>query len=220
MTVHPRWRGEQQVLKSFLVSLGGSSPLARGTGLALFTAHNLARFIPAGAGNSRASSVARSPSAVHPRWRGEQHNRAITDRLAFGSSPLARGTAKFVILLRIFRRFIPAGAGNSGRRRHHSRHSAVHPRWRGEQAVRVDARLHRQRFIPAGAGNRPDLPGQRANSAVHPRWRGEQVRVAPVAADHHGSSPLARGTDGPIPGRSQFGRFIPAGAGNSCAAAV
>ena len=74
--------------------------------------------------------------------------------------------------------------------------------------------LQKKRFIPAGAGNRAQTTDKPGGHAVHPRWRGEQVRFAPVAADHHGSSPLARGTVYVADMRAVVFRFIPAGAGN------
>ena len=96
-----------------------------------------------------------------------------------------------------------------------SKRMAVHPRWRGEQAIclsEVTARrgssplargtvarravfLGGQRFIPAGAGN----SGQERKHG----------------ADHCGSSPLARGTVAHRTTKHSSVRFIPAGAGNS-----
>ena len=53
-----------------------------------------------------------------------------------GSSPLARGTGPHQAAARAGIRFIPAGAGNSANWNLLSMSSTVHPRWRGEQALR------------------------------------------------------------------------------------
>ena len=152
------------------------------------------RFIPAGAGNSRAAANRRAAKPVHPRWRGEQ---------AADYRPPHR-----------LPRFIPAGAGNSETADTKSRTSSVHPRWRGEQC-NTDKHLNSlvgssplargtvnlrgnhvlsARFIPAGAGNSADCFASVDFATVHPRWRGEQTAIC----------------------LSRFNqvRFIPAGAGN------
>ncbi len=91
MVVYSRWCGE---LISDIQHCGakrGLSPLARGTLISLAIINRLTRFIPAGAGNSRArgdsgractvypagagnSRVCSAPcstNSVYPRWRGE-----------------------------------------------------------------------------------------------------------------------------------------------------
>ena len=110
---------------------------------------------------------------VYPRWRGELIVH-INNRGEFnGLSPLARGTHYGPGKKRAGGRFIPAGAGNSGRLALQPAPAAVYPRWRGELKLagnlfrgesglsplargtlreRIAARL-RKRFIPAGAGN-------------------------------------------------------------------
>ena len=55
---------------------------------------------------------------------------------------------------------------------------------------------------------------------VYPRWRGELSRAFSVLSGLNGLSPLARGT---LQSRIMIlrrSRFIPAGAGNSCAAVL
>ena len=91
----------------------GLSPLARGTP-ALFAALSLvARFIPAGAGNTVDGEFFIAGAPVYPRWRGE-HDRlrhlAVADQ---GLSPLARGTQRLFPAQTLRIRFIPAGAGNT-----------------------------------------------------------------------------------------------------------
>ncbi len=193
----------------------GSSPLARGTRLGQCRRCGRTRFIPAGAGNTRAWWCRSGHRAVHPRWRGEHDTRAAN----------ARHTI----------RFIPAGAGNTGRAGHSRCRRPVHPRWRGEhpqseaphrhtcgssplaRGTRGSARdaLPSGRFIPAGAGNTSTWRAETALGSVHPRWRGEHARSLPASASQRGSSPLARGTRLGVDDANPIVRFIPAGAGNT-----
>ena len=73
---------------------------------------------------------------VYPRWRGEHSLEANNQRVEIGLSPLARGTLFVNCVCHGLQRFIPAGAGNTERRR-----------------LAGFAR----RFIPAGAGNTPHV---------------------------------------------------------------
>ncbi len=90
--VYPRWRGELAALFSLKTIKLGLSPLARGTLISLAIINRLTRFIPAGAGNSRARGDSGRACTVYPRWRGELAGmlRSVFDKL--GLSPLARGT--------------------------------------------------------------------------------------------------------------------------------
>ena len=193
-TVHPRWRGEQ---RSSSVASGmdsGSSPLARGTADPEGAQRGDRRFIPAGAGNSTTALLRKSWLTVHPRWRGEQVLAKASRSSLPGSSPLARGTGRFVKWNEPPTRFIPAGAGNRLLEALEGLAEAVHPRWRGEQGTfdtengwlggssplargtgeQNAGRDSGGRFIPAGAGNRLGDGCGLAMGAVHPRWRGEQ----------------------------------------------
>ena len=91
--VHPRWRGEHGTALADWIRDRGSSPLARGTHAGNGAARAGYRFIPAGAGNTRADSMTEPNSSVHPRWRGEH---------------VAEPVAELHVV-----RFIPAGAGNT-----------------------------------------------------------------------------------------------------------
>ena len=94
-------------------------------------------------------------------------------RQSDGLSPLARGTPNIIQGINNYRRFIPAGSGNTQRSQTPEMEIPVYPRWRGEHpmgptfAVCVTGlsplargthnaateQMEQQRFIPAGAGN-------------------------------------------------------------------
>ncbi len=173
LAVHPRWRGEHATLFGVSDRQVGSSPLARGTLIPGAGLHLLARFIPAGAGNTISIQIRQSEYPVHPRWRGEHLRLATRVWVRTGSSPLARGTLQASTEEQRRGRFIPAGAGNTLIASPRSAGTPVHPRWRGEHSITATGRLafvgssplargtHYSalsmggisRFIPAGAGN-------------------------------------------------------------------
>ncbi len=231
----PAGAGNTQSLRVIYSGLFGSSPLVRGTlhSMMLLPAHS--RFIPAGAGNTRPNSPKRINGPVHPRWCGEHAIAASCSRPPGGSSPLVRGTPLLIEYLPCYKRFIPAGAGNTYLAPIPIPPRPVHPRWCGEHRrvrhtghvpagssplVRGTRKIKRWqkgygRFIPAGAGNTGvGLPGG-GRVTVHPRWCGEHMVTALQRSRVSGSSPLVRGTHTAISSAMTFLRFIPAGAGNT-----
>ena len=92
--VHPRGRGEHAGLGSCPIPMDGSSPRARGTPSGIELAHDIGRFIPAGAGNTPPRTPAEIPSTVHPRGRGEHPVGRGSRPNRCGSSPRARGTLR------------------------------------------------------------------------------------------------------------------------------
>ena len=172
-TVHPRMRGEQRARWRQYISTVGSSPHARGTAVSGHAVADVARFIPACAGNSHAMRFLPTNPAVHPRMRGEQKIICSSASTADGSSPHARGTGSVAVVIAPERRFIPACAGNSQRPFSRCCSGPVHPRMRGEQhechlelGGAVGSSPHARgtagaemrkvgisRFIPACAGN-------------------------------------------------------------------
>ena len=235
MAVHPRRRGEHAGRWPLRCMAGGSSPQARGT-LDGDLDHQLAsRFIPAGAGNTRATCPSASPRTVHPRRRGEHSFARPQSHRAHGSSPQARGTLHCLHALRRYPRFIPAGAGNTICSTSRTGSRAVHPRRRGEHSCAVSGWLfsfgsspqargthllsvsgvRECRFIPAGAGNTNRAAAARATCTVHPRRRGEHVTIGFAGYSKDGSSPQARGTRHGEVLSGILRRFIPAGAGNT-----
>ena len=140
------------------------------------------------------SIFSRQDFAVYPRWRGEHTPLLESGECYRGLSPLARGTLFVNCVCHGLQRFIPAGAGNTERRR-----------------LAGFAR----RFIPAGAGNTMHQLNTKVAFPVYPRWRGEHKTQLVLKMIDVGLSPLARGT--PCASNHSFGdtRFIPAGAGNT-----
>ena len=233
--VHPRGCGEQGSEERMADEQTGSSPRVRGTGGRRHCRPKRPRFIPAGAGNSRAVLVRVGHVTVHPRGCGEQERCGSAPGAVGGSSPRVRGTDRPGRGQGGRKRFIPAGAGNRARTGAGLAPRPVHPRGCGEQAssrcrtwispgssprVRGTGRgqpgRHRgRRFIPAGAGNRSGRCPDAGGPAVHPRGCGEQASACSFCSAMTGSSPRVRGTAGPDQ-RGRFRRrFIPAGAGNS-----
>ena len=93
-SVHPRMRGDQDVVVLVTGDADGSSPHARGSDGVIVWIVVQGRFIPACAGISWAVTDITPPSAVHPRMRGDQTPMNFCRRMGLGSSPHARGSAR------------------------------------------------------------------------------------------------------------------------------
>jgi len=98
----------------------------------------LARFIPAGAGNTLPLSALLARNTVYPRWRGEHRSSHYFPFFFDGLSPLARGTLRIAHADNRARRFIPAGAGNTSAENRSIAPTSVYPRWRGEHINVID----------------------------------------------------------------------------------
>ncbi|GKW16748.1 hypothetical protein PEC301937_26970 [Pectobacterium carotovorum subsp. carotovorum] len=131
-SVYPRWRGEHPMSNAADIGVGGLSPLARGTPLTATTMRYSGRFIPAGAGNTRAGMFSMRLCSVYPRWRGEHYESYVKRHMKIGLSPLARGTPVHCTDGATLKRFIPAGAGNTSSYIAAGLVNPVYPRWRGE----------------------------------------------------------------------------------------
>ena len=178
------------------------------------------RFIPAWAGNTRGRSVPSTRKPVHPRVGGEHLAIAAQKSRVDGSSPRGRGTRTIQRCRCMGQRFIPAWAGNTGRRRATRGKSTVHPRVGGEHFLAASAarsavgssprgrgtprRAVRAavlgRFIPAWAGNTCPMMAAGTRRSVHPRVGGEHTDSVRSGAAAGGSSPRGRGTHEPRPG--------------------
>ncbi len=153
IAVYPRWRGEHGLPVGSASRYAGLSPLARGT---LYSSSDLLlimRFIPAGAGNTRAPTLSAGANQVYPRWRGEhEFDRPVTLGEG-GLSPLARGTRTWHRRSSLINPVYPRWRGEHLRQRFNLlNHIGLSPLARGTQfAPRVTVDF--VRFIPAGAGN-------------------------------------------------------------------
>ena len=213
--VHPRIRGEREVLKKRVLVIDGSSPHTRGTPEPTTRLRSEVRFIPAYAGNATGGRETWSHSTVHPRIRGERANAWSHFASSRGSSPHTRGTLPAENRVNAPLRFIPAYAGNATI----SSLSFLHllgssPHTRGTLAL-ANAIRKGDRFIPAYAGNASLFQMTSRRSSVHPRIRGERIQKVDLEALGTGSSPHTRGTRTRPDQRRARGRFIPAYAGNA-----
>ena len=92
----------------------GSSLRAQGTPPGSSPDGWQSRFIPAGAGNTPVGRKSPICVPVHPCGRREHELDGIKTTAGDGSSLRAQGTPVTVEQLTDYRRFIPAGAGNTG----------------------------------------------------------------------------------------------------------
>ena len=129
---HPRSRGEY-VWGTLLglVSLG-SSPLSRGIPCACRLSRQTDRIIPALAGNTTHDAVFRARGRDHPRSRGEYLRASAAAVMRLGSSPLSRGIHGSQLAPVVWRRIIPALAGNTRVGAARPCRGQDHPRSRGE----------------------------------------------------------------------------------------
>ena len=175
----------------------------------------IARFIPACAGNTTRPGLSGANSPVHPRLCGEH---------AKGTAPMNYDDG-----------FIPACAGNTGAMVVRTTTPTVHPRLCGEhnqsqhfsgaahgssppvRGTQDDAGIEPRytRFIPACAGNTCHGNGRRRRYPVHPRLCGEHSHRDTSSSLFDGSSPPVRGTLYRQDGIVRMIRFIPACAGNT-----
>jgi len=171
--VHPRACGERLFRRDLNGRHNGSSPRLRGTRQLDIGSLERGRFIPAPAGNARASAIAADTCAVHPRACGERPSAAPICMMIGGSSPRLRGTQELPIKALKGMRFIPAPAGNARPPRSSACRTSVHPRACGERPpaaadsasasgssprlrgtlLGIQAHTSKSRFIPAPAGN-------------------------------------------------------------------
>ena len=214
LPAHPRGCGEHVVLDESSILKSGSSPRVRGTRARAANAALLGRLIPAGAGNTHARSALHASTPAHPRGCGEHEGGDRRAAAHLGSSPRVRGTRGCVASAGAGGRLIPAGAGNTGRRRRAGQRHAAHPRGCGEHRIRDPAQLplpgssprvrgtryprlpdqEPARLIPAGAGNTARVLAACMRRTAHPRGCGEHQGNGAGHQTVGGSSPRVRGT--------------------------
>ena len=134
---HPRSRGEHRACVRFTYSVSGSSPLARGTHVAVQCFVLSLGLIPARAGNTGGSARSSAGTGAHPRSRGEHKPNEDVEIFQTGSSPLARGTRHRSGVKRLLEGLIPARAGNTQHEKANAATERAHPRSRGEHRSRA-----------------------------------------------------------------------------------
>ena len=174
----------------------------------------MARFIPAGAGNTFCSASACRRASVHPCGRREHLFILPAQLYCSGSSLRAQGTRSCRLPAGCPSRFIPAGAGNTETLVETGTGFTVHPCGRREHANVTLAHEHlhgsslraqgtpvsgstlavNKRFIPAGAGNTTRRLYFFDHFPVHPCGRREHYGVVISKKNKTGSSLRAQGT--------------------------
>ena len=165
------------------MTLGGSSPRARGTLQRAPDGVHGRRVIPACAGNTTTTAATGPPRPGHPRVRGEHS--AISPPLLnpSGSSPRARGTLPGPVAGAHPVRVIPACAGNTGSSRPGGHQRSGHPRVRGEHCNGHALSRNGDGSSPRARGTRKGLPRRRVGLRVIPacagNTRGPPIRTRP-----------------------------------------
>ena len=129
---HPRSRGDHILAPDIAGCPTGSSPLARGPRVVMFSCLNVPGLIPARAGTTSPRSPWTLSSGAHPRSRGDHETPNGLNTTDKGSSPLARGTSDRNNDVIAEPRLIPARAGNIAVAQTTAHAQAAHPRSRGE----------------------------------------------------------------------------------------
>src|SRR5690606_35266078 len=127
-------RGEEDDVDYDSVSQAGSSPPARGRGVAVPLAGTEPGIIPASAGKRAAPPGAAGLPEDHPRQRGEEEPEFPYLKHVGGSSPPARGRVDVGAGGEHPERIIPASAGKRCSGRTPRAWHADHPRQRGEES--------------------------------------------------------------------------------------
>ena len=171
--------------------------------------------IPACAGSTHRSPGPRYITAAHPRMRGEHCRAERGSCLRSGSSPHARGALRYLVLICVSPRLIPACAGSTAA-------------WFAVTGVETGSSPHARGapgrcrdlhvlpgLIPACAGSTPPPGTAHTGPGAHPRMRGEHRFVDPAPMGTEGSSPHARGALGELEVEGRSGGLIPACAGST-----
>ena len=199
---HPRSRGVYNLCSASLLSLGGSSPLARGLLNRLLHYREYLGIIPARAGFTRMGRSIQSHAGDHPRSRGVYHAPSQRASDFAGSSPLARGLLFMHMFQITNHRIIPARAGFTRGGLCVVSHVSDHPRSRGvyrdrpvraamsvgssplARGLRYDDRRGpcRARIIPARAGFTRSSRSPPTRASDHPRSRGVYTGMTIIRA--------------------------------------
>ena len=232
---HPRMCGEHSRMAMMRSMKAGSSPHVRGTPERPWSARPRPGIIPACAGNTAISGMARTAARDHPRMCGEHDGEEPDWETEPGSSPHVRGTPDLRGKLVDHLRIIPACAGNTNRSMQSRTNAGDHPRMCGEHFtgrsptcspvgssphVRgtpsvVEVQETEIGIIPACAGN-TRVDGSTSGMAWdHPRMCGEHLLLLRSRKLKSGSSPHVRGTPAWTGQHPAWRGIIPACAGNT-----
>ena len=133
----------------------GLSPHARGNPSAPRSLPGPTRSIPARAGQPRTPCLPRIGQGVYPRTRGATPVKAVSQSIAAGLSPHARGNRLEMRSPRHRQGSIPARAGQPIIGRHNPTNQGVYPRTRGATVVRPPPQSLGRGLSPHARGN-PD----------------------------------------------------------------
>ena len=213
----------------------GSPPHTRGILYDIIPTGRCNWFTPAYAGNTAPPSRRRHEAWVHPRIRGEYYGPDGGAIGGVGSPPHTRGIRRRRANALSSSGFTPAYAGNTNHIHTHKRSCQVHPRIRGEYAIRHAEDKAREGspphtrgilrddvvvaetlgFTPAYAGNTRTADSKSACGGVHPRIRGEYKIFSVEECTKGGSPPHTRGIQINVLECGEIRRFTPAYAGNT-----
>ena len=201
---HPRMRGEDSLVVSFLVDNAGSPPHARGR-------------------PGREGDVGSVPG-ITPACAGKTRNNTVAEHAQLGSPPHARGRLFLDYVDKWRTRITPACAGKTINRSPRRWMHTDHPRMRGEDASGAHflyekkgspphargrprparTTCPRSRITPACAGKTGNLPEHVVFDEDHPRMRGEDVLATSSCTPATGITPACAGktvcSDGGGPG--------------------
>ena len=191
----------------------GTTPAGAGKTQSKSIANRDSRSTPAGAGKMSRSCATPSPRRAHPRRRGEDATKRMTEECFRVSPPLARGRCSTCayfchvegtppLVRRRLARVVgavgnvgltPAGAGKTWSDRATGSRKPAHPRWRGEDLLGSSLKCLFGGLTPAGAGKTGVDAARYSLVRAHPRWCGEDSSIYVSHCATHGSPPLARG---------------------------
>ena len=232
---HPRVCGGRRCVRQIGERGHGSSPRVRGTRVAEILPLDLARIIPACAGDATVIDPARAVPADHPRVCGGRVRVASLAGRQAGSSPRVRGTRWALYWRSMGAPDHPRVCGGRCLARYgEKRFVGSSPRVRGTRPP-ASSFPRSSRIIPAGAGTLLPAPGFRTSARIIPACAGDasaQSMNLVSISDHprvcggrspsytfmmvwESSSPRVRGTLKNVKTRECRTRIIPACAGDA-----
>ena len=154
ITAHPRVGGENRQRTRPFSSVFGSSPRGRGKLLLHELSAGEIGLIPAWAGKTTTTAIARSCPRAHPRVGGENVEVDGAKKLRLGSSPRGRGKPGGGGDVEGLAGLIPAWAGKTCRTKRSTSGAWAHPRVGGENCYNVNGNKGVTGSSPRGRGKR------------------------------------------------------------------